>query len=140
MNKIIANAYATRAVIEAAVPSLDDKTASTAPELFPVLKGTGALVKAGTRINWNGKLKKAAVDLWDTAENNPDNAPNLWADLNYRKGIRIIPETITVTLAFAEGELGWWGDVVYRSKVNGNVYTPAQYPPNWEEVTGNVET
>lgn len=123
-----------RTVMELSATSLDDATASTAPDMFPRLKENGELVKAGVRINWNGTVKKAAVDLWDTAENNPDNAPELWADLDYRDGYRIIPETITVTTAFAEGECGWWGDVLYRSKVNGNVYTPAVYPDNWEIV------
>lgn len=124
-----------RSIVEQAAVSLDDKTASTAATLFPRLKENGELVKAGTRINWNGTIKKAAVDLWDTAENTPDNAPTLWADLDYRDGYRIIPDTITVTLAFTKGEYGWWGDILYRSKVDSNVYTPAQYPNNWEEVT-----
>lgn len=124
-----------RSIVEQAAVSLDDKTASTAATLFPRLKENGELVKAGTRINWNGTIKKAAVDLWDTAENTPDNAPTLWADLDYRDGYRIIPDTITVTLAFTKGEYGWWGDILYRSKVDSNVYTPAQYPDNWEEVT-----
>ena len=124
-----------RAIVEQAAASLDDKTASTAGMLFPRLKQDGALVKAGTRINWNGTLKRAAVNLWDTPENNPDNAPTLWADIQYRNGYRIIPDTITVTTAFAEGEYGWLGDVLYKSKVNSNVYTPEQYAPNWEAVT-----
>lgn len=124
-----------RAIVEQAAASLEDKTASTAGMLFPKLKQDGALVKAGTRINWNGTLKRAAVNLWDTPENNPDNAPTLWADIQYRNGYRIIPEIITVTTAFAEGEYGWWGDVLYKSKVNSNVYTPDQYAPNWEAVT-----
>ena len=123
-----------RSIVEQAATSLDDKTASTAATLFPRLKGNGELVKAGTRINWNSVVKKAAVDLWDTAENNPDNAPTLWEDLDYKDGYRIIPETITVTTAFAKDECGWWGDVLYRSKVAANVYTPAQYPDNWERV------
>ena len=124
-----------RAIVEQAAASLDDQTASTAGVLFPRLKQDGHLVKAGTRINWNGTLKRAAVDLWDTPENNPDNAPTLWADIQYRNGYRIIPDTITVTTAFADGEYGWWGDVLYKSKVNSNVYTPEQYAPNWEAVT-----
>ena len=124
-----------RAIVEQAASSLDDKTTSTAEMLFPKLKQDGALVKSGTRINWNGTLKRAAVDLWDTPENNPDNAPTLWADIQYRNGYRVIPDTITVTTAFAEGEYGWWGDVLYKSKVDSNVYTPEQYAPNWEAVT-----
>lgn len=129
-----AEAIYLRSIVEQAAASLDDKTASTAATLFPRLKETGELVKFGTRINWNGVIKKAAVDLWDTRENNPDNAPTLWANIPYKDGYRIIPDIITVSTAFALGECGWWDGVLYRSKVNGNVYTPAQYPDNWEMV------
>jgi hypothetical protein len=121
-------------MIEKAAASLDDKDASQSAELFPQLKQDGSLIKVGTRINWKGKVMRAAVDLWDTEQNDPDHAPTLWAELQYRDGIRVIPETIDVTTQFHEGELGWWGDVLYRSKVNGNVYTPEQYPLNWEVV------
>lgn len=124
-----------RAIVEQAVSSLDDKTASTAGMLFPRLKQDGALVKAGTRINWNGTLKRAAVDLWDTQENNPENAPTLWEDIAYRDGYRIIPATITAGTAFALDECGWWGDTLYRSKIAANVYTPEQYSAGWEAVT-----
>lgn len=131
---IIENARKFRKAMLNIAPTLDDAAASTAPEMFPRLKGDGSLVKAGTRINWNGTVKKAAVELWDREENNPDNAPNLWEDIAYRDGYRIIPEVITATLAFSKGEYGWWGDALYRSKVDGNVYTPAVYPDNWEAV------
>lgn len=122
-----------RSIVEKAVSSLDDKTASTAATLFPRLKADGSLVSVGTRINWNGIVKKAAVDLWDTAENNPENAPSLWQDIEYKDGYRIIPDTLTVTTAFAKGECGWWNDVLYRSLMDANVYTPAVYPQGWEK-------
>lgn len=133
MNNILENARAQRKALLAAVPSLDDKVASTAADLFPKLKEDGTLVSSGTRINWNGVLKRAAVDLWDTAENNPDKAPTLWEDIEYRNGIRIIPSTITVGLAFAKDELGWWDNTIYRSKIDANVKTPAEYPEGWEK-------
>ena len=131
---ILEQARKLRPVIEQAAESLPDVTASTAPTLFPALKQDGALVKAGTRINWGGIIKRAAVDLWDTADNDPDHAPTLWEGINYKDGYRIIPENITAGAAFSEGELGWWGDVLYRSKLAANVYTPAQYPDGWETV------
>lgn len=131
----IERAYQLRALVEQASAALDDKTASTGAELFPRLKGDGTLISTGTRINWKGTIKKAANDLWDTEENNPDNAPALWEDILYRDGIRIIPETITVTTAFSEGELGWWCDVLYRSIYQGaNVWTPDAYPAAWTKV------
>ena len=129
---LIEKARKMRAAMETAAVSLDDATASTAPELFPRLKGDGSLVKAGTRICWGGTLKRAAVDLWDNAENTPDAAPTLWEEVLYRDGIRIIPETITVGLAFSKGEKGWWGDVLYASTLDNNVWTPEQYPAGWE--------
>lgn len=134
MSKVLDNARKIRELLMKIIGNLSDADASTAPDMFPRLKENGELVNAGTRVNWNGVIKKAATDLWDTVENNPDNAPALWVDINYREGIRIIPEVITVTEMFAEGELGWWENILYKSLVNNNVYTPAQYEPYWEIV------
>ena len=130
----IEQARKLRPIIEQATESLDDKDASESVELFPNLKGDGSLIKAGTRINWNGVLKQAAVDLWDTDDNTPDNAQMLWADIAYREGIRVIPETITAAQAFALDELGWWDGHIYRSTIAANVYTPDQYAAGWEMV------
>lgn len=133
----IETARTYRKAIETAVPSLDDKIASTSPSLFPRLTEGGELVKAGTRINWGGTLKRAAVDLWDTAENNPDNAPTLWEDIAYREGYRIIPAVITATLAFSLNEYGWEGDTLYKSLRDGNTFPPSVTPEWWEIVTQN---
>ena len=123
-----------RSIIEQATVSLDDKTASEGATLFPKLKNDGSLISAGTRINWNDVIKKAAVDLWDTEENNPDNAPTLWENIKYKGGYRYIPEVITVTTAFALYECGWWKDELYKSLIDSNVYTPEAYPAGWEKV------
>ena len=128
-------AQTIRGFIETAAEGLDDATASQMALLFPGLKGDGSLVKSGTRINWNGVVKRAAVDLWDTETNNPDNAPTLWEDLAYIDGIRIIPEVITVGTAFSKGEQGWWNGALYESKADNNVWTPEAYPAYWKEVT-----
>lgn len=124
-----------RAIVEQAAASLDDRTASEGATLFPRLRQDGSLIKTGTRINWHGVLKQAAVDLWDTAENSPDNAPTLWVDIAYREGIRVIPGTITAAQAFALDELGWWQEHIYRSTIAANVYTPDQYAAGWEQLT-----
>lgn len=123
-----------RPILERAAVSLDDKSASEATAFFPKLKLDGALIATGTRINWNGVIKKASADLWDTAGNSPENAPSLWQDITYKDGYRIIPDTLTVAAAFEKGECGWWNGVLYRSLADANVYTPAAYPAGWEEV------
>lgn len=127
-------AQTIRGFIETAAECLDDATASQMALLFPGLKGDGSLVKSGTRINWKGVVMRAAVDLWDTAENNPDNAPTMWEDLAYIDGIRIIPDVITAGTAFSKGEQGWWNGDLYESQADNNVWTPDAYPAYWKEV------
>lgn len=114
--------------------TLEDKVASETPELFGRLNENGELIKVGTRINWNGVLKRASVDLYDTLENNPNNAPTLWEDIEYKDGIRIVPQTITVGTAFSKDELGWWKDTLYKSLLDNNVWTPEQNSSGWEIV------
>ena len=134
MSEYINKARKLRPIIVQAAASLDDKTASEGATLFPRLKQDGSLVPAGTRINWHGVVKRAAVDLWDTEQNDPDNAPALWEDIAYREGYRIIPEVVTAGTAFAKDECGWWGDKLYKSLIAANVYTPEGYPAGWEVV------
>lgn len=111
--------------------SATDAVASMTAGVFPELKGDGQLIKAKTRINWNGVVKRARVDLWDTAANTPDNAPTLWEDINYKNGYRVIPSTITATETFGLGECGWWGEDLYISQLETNVWTPDQYSEGW---------
>lgn len=131
-----ADAIAFRKQILTAAAVIDDKGASMVLDFYSDLKYLGGLVLAGTRINHNGVLYKAAVDLWDREENNPDNAPDLWEKIMYHEGVRIIPEVITVTTAFVLGELGFWeaDGKTYKSLLDANVYTPAAYPQGWEEI------
>ncbi len=134
MNKWLEAAKPVRAAMDAAGAFLTDAQASEAVEIYPTLKRNGELVTAGTRINWKGQLKRAAVDLWDRPENDPENAPSLWEDINYIDGYRVIPEVITSGLAFGLGERGWWNGVLYESLLTANVYNPEQYPDGWEVV------
>ena len=135
MSSYTERARKLRPYIEQAAAELDDKTISEAPGLLGQLTGSGSLIKAGTRINWHGKIKRAASDLWDTAQNTPDETQALWEDIQYRLGVRIIPETITAGLAFAKGERGWWGEALYESLLDANVWTPEGYPTGWKKIT-----
>ena len=134
MNKWLEAAKPVREAMDRAGGMLNDAEASVVTAIYPTLKQDGQLVRAGTRINWYGQLKRAAVDLWDTIENNPDNAPVLWEDINYKDGYRIIPDVITAGTAFALDERGWWKDDLYESRMAANVYTPDEYPDGWRLV------
>ena len=113
--------------------SATDAQASLVVNVYPTLKQDGSLIKSDTRIKHNGMIIRAAVDLYDTETNSPENAHTLWETLNYKDGYRIIPEVITVGTAFSKGELGWWNGELYESLVDSNVYTPDQYAPNWSK-------
>ena len=121
-----------RAQLDKALPAVPDKDASGCVDLYPTLKQGGSLIKAGTRINWGGWLKQATVDLWDTEENDPDHAPTLWVKINYKDGVRVIPDVISAAEAFALDELGWWNGAIYKSLIAANVYTPDAYPQGGE--------
>lgn len=123
-----------RPMLVTAADNLSDKDISIAPELARKMKYDESLIPYNRRINWNGQIKMAALDLWDTEENNPDNKPDLWTDIDYVDGIRKIKENMTAGEAFSQGEKGWWKGDIYESTYNGNVYTPEQYPDGWKRV------
>lgn len=114
----------------------EDKKASEVTSLFGKMEYNGELLTAGTRICRNGFLYKAAADLWDREENSPENAPNLWREICFYEGTRIIPEVITAEEAFKKGEAGYWelDGKIYKSLIDANVHTPDAYPEGWEEV------
>lgn len=126
-------------LVDKAVSAVDDKTVSEIAELLPVMKLDGSAIEAGKRYYFpedaEAPVKRAAVTLWDTEANTPQNAPDLWEDILYKDGIRIIPAVITAGLAFSEGEKGWWEGVLYRSTLpTPNTWTPEEYPDGWERV------
>ena len=129
-----AKALQIRALAMSSATDMDDVSASSLPEMFPRLTQDGSLVPAGTRINWNGILRKAASDLWDTAENNPDNAPTLWEEIYYTDGYRVIPEAISAAAMFAKGEKGIWKGSVYESVYDANVWNPEQFAAGWNKL------
>lgn len=125
-------------LVDKAVSAVDDKTVSEIAELLPVMKLDGSVIEAGKRYYFPedtaAPVKRAAVTLWDTEANTPANARDLWEDILYKDGIRIIPNVITAGLAFSEGEKGWRDGVLYESKIENNVWTPKQYPDGWTVV------
>lgn len=135
MGKWYEAAKPVRATMDKAGGLLTDQEASGVVALYPTMQFDGSLIPAGTRIQWDNQIKRAAVDLWDTLENTPDAAPALWSSIDYRDGVRIIPEVITSELAFSLGELGWWAGTVYESLLDANVWTPEQYADGWKAVS-----
>ena len=55
---VVEQARKIRNAIDIASAEATDATASKAVDIYPMLKQDGSLVKAGTRIKWNGQIKK----------------------------------------------------------------------------------
>ena len=118
--------------LAAAATNITDAANATA--FYPRLKYDGSLISYKDRINWHGVTMMARTALYDREENDPDHAPNLWAAIRQRNGIRYIEADMCAELAFDNGERGWWNDELYESLMAGNVYTPATAPTVWRKV------
>ena len=94
----------------------------------------------GEVIQFDGKLYRCLTAHTSQETWKPDVSPSLWTRIMYRDGIRIIPDVIEATQAFAKDEYGWWGDDLYRSLIDGNVWTPQQHPAGWEFYAGTEES
>lgn len=95
----------------------------------------GHLVSTGQRIRWGDKLMAARSDLWATETNNPDNAPTLWEEIEYREGYRVLTGPISASNPVKPGEWCWEGDVLYEC-ISPNVctYRPSEYMAYWTTV------
>lgn len=113
----------------------DIVTASPLPVTPPQTPDSEPPVETdGLLVSYDGSNVVTLTLPEGSTENNPDNAPTLWEDINYKEGYRIIPDTITVGTAFALNEYGWWNGTLYKSLLDTNVYTPEQYAAGWEIV------
>ena len=134
-----------RSILETAMAQsgLSDEEASRWTALFPAWEtllqkktvfGT-AEVEQRFRLRYNGALYVVTQPHAMQADWTPDTAASLYERVLYRRGIRVIPETITAAHPFSAGEKGIdEGGTVWISRVPDNVYTPAQYPDSWEVI------
>ena len=115
--------------------AIPDRELATHPDLFPRLKGDGSLIEAGHHINWHGIIYRAANALWDTPENTPDNAPDLWEAVVYRDGYRVLTGPISASNPVQVDEICWYEDELYKNILGvPSVYLPDEYPEGWEVV------
>lgn len=117
--------------IKEALAEKTDIERSKAPLLHDSWR-VGRECAAGDVLRYDGRLYRCLIAHTAQADWVPDVAPSLWTQIMYRDGYRIIPEMIESTQAFAIGELGWWGDALYTSLIDGNVWTPEAYPAGWK--------
>ena len=131
-----------RSIIEkltgsATMEQLDNQTAYDARMLFArEIPWEGQLITTGQRIRWGEKLMAARNDLWATSENNPDNAEELWEEIRYKDGYRVLTGPISASNPVKPGEWCWEGDELWVC-IYPNVctYRPSEYAGAWERVS-----
>lgn len=126
-----------RKVIEKGIAKLGIDEIGGGVELNPMWREDDvSVINAGTRIQWNGAVKIALVDVVCTAANRPSDALEglVWATATFRDGYRVIPTTMITATMFHKDGIGWWQDKKYKSLIDNNSWNPTDYPAGWEEV------
>ena len=125
-----AKAKQLRNLIEQLAVTLDDETALTGVELFPAWV-VGKAYAVSDRAQYNGALYKCIQAHTSQADWTPDATPALWVVVS----IDEYPEWVQplgATDAYKKGDIVSYNGKLYRSTIDGNVWSPEAYPAGWE--------
>ena len=124
-----AKAKQLRQIIERIAVTLDDETALTGVELFPMW-AIGRAYAAGDRVQHGGILYKCVQAHTSQADWTPDATPALWVVVS----IDEFPEWVQPTGAhdaYNTGDKVSYNGKHYVCTIDGNAYAPDVY--GWEE-------
>lgn len=125
-----AKAKQLRKLIEQLAVTLDDETALTGVELFPMW-AIDIAYAIGDRVQHGGTLYKCVQAHTSQADWTPDATPALWVVVS----IDEYPEWVQPTGAqdaYNTGDIVSYKGKLYRSTIDGNVWSPEAYPAGWE--------
>lgn len=129
-------AHQLRALIEKASASLEDTDALDGKELFPAW-ATGTAYAVDERIRYDGKLYRVVQAHTSQADWLPPDVPALYTEVAAPGEIPIWKQPTGAQDAYKIGDKVWYPDKtgsVYRSLIDGNVWSPVDYPQGWEKV------
>lgn len=127
--------YKLRELIEKASTSLEDGDALEAVELFPAW-AAGVAYAVGQRLQYGGKLYKCVQAHTSQADWTPAAAPALWTEVAEPGEIPVWVQPTGAQDAYNTGDRVHYptaDDPVYRSLIDNNVWSPADYPQGWEK-------
>lgn len=134
MSSLIELARKLRPLIETAAQSLPEADALEAVALFPPWRA-GTEYTAGQKVQYDGTLYTVLQNHTSQTDWTPTAAPSLFAKV-------LIPDETVIpdweqpdsTNAYKKGDTVRYEGTVYRSLIDGNVWSPAAYPAGWEVV------
>ena len=130
------HAYKLRELMHKAAVSLPDEDALEAVELFPAWKADTAYA-ADERIRYGEKLYRCVQAHTSQADWTPDATPALWTEVAKPGEIPVWKQPTGAQDAYNKGDRVWYpakDTTVYESTIDGNVWSPADYPQGWTEV------
>lgn len=128
-------AKALRKKIESLANTMPDEEAVDTPELFPMWNPSASYTD-GNRVCYEGKLYKVLQSHDAQLTWTPVDAPSLFAEIFAgQEGTEIgewkQPDS---TNPYSKGDRVMYEGKMYESTIDGNVWSPADYPAGWKEV------
>ena len=125
--------YQLREIIEKASVNLSDEDALSAVELFPTWEA-GKSYEANARVLFNGKLYKVNQSHTSQADWTPEATPALFSEVAKEGEIPDFRQPTGAQDAYNKGDKVRFNGAIYESLIDGNVWSPADYPQGWKEV------
>lgn len=134
-----ANNQLNKLVKDKLLPKLSDEEAYSIKELYPGFE-IGIVYKVGDRIMYNGKFYKVISEHTSQADWTPDAAVSLFVEISdpsieYPE----FKQPTSTETAYMKGDKITFNGVKYISLVDYNVYSPTDYPKNWQLVDEGSE-
>lgn len=134
-----ANNQLNKLVKDKLLPKLSDEEAYSIKELYPEFK-IGIVYKVGDRIMYNGKFYKVISEHTSQADWTPDAAVSLFVEISdpsieYPE----FKQPTSTETAYMKGDKITFNGAKYISLVDYNVYSPTDYPKNWQLVDEGSE-
>lgn len=125
-----------RPLVEKAAASLSDADALDGVELFKSWY-SGIAYVTDERVRYGDKLYRCVQSHTSQADWEPDRTPALWTEVAKPGEIPVWRQPTGASDAYAKGDKVHYPDAdgpVYVSLIDGNVWSPDDYPAGWEVV------
>ena len=133
-----ARAHQLRAMIEKASASLPDEDALEAVELFPAWM-TDTAYTAGIRVRYGDNLYRCEQAHTSQADWTPDKTPALYTPIGLDEaGYPVWSQPTGAHDAYQKGDVVNYQGVLYRSEMDGNIYSPEAYAEVWTVCLADV--
>ena len=131
MGKWLNGAREVRAAMDTAGAQLDDAAALDAMAIYPVWE-IGKAYAVNDRRRYGANLYRCVQAHTSQADWTPDATPALWVKVSVEEWPEFVQPTGAHD-AYNTGDKVTYNGKRYVSLIDGNVYSPGDYPAGWEE-------